>query len=109
MPLLTILKEITPSLQNPDSMLVYSPGGGGTRIIFWRSVRPEVWNTYPYLRIFLTQKNDWIDSFFEIFANRDPFLRVFLPEKRLILAFFRKFCEIGPSSKDFFDQSGTHV
>ena len=23
---------------------------------FWRSVWPEVWNLYPYLRIFLTQK-----------------------------------------------------
>ena len=33
------------------------PGGGeGTQIIFWRTVRPEVWNPYPYLRIFLTQK-----------------------------------------------------
>ena len=29
-------------------------GEGGTQIIFWRSVRPEVWNPYPYLRIFLT-------------------------------------------------------
>ena len=29
---------------------------GGTQIIFWQSVRPEVWNPYPYLGIFLTQK-----------------------------------------------------
>ena len=31
-------------------------GGGGTQIIFWQSVRPEVRNPYPYQRIFLTQK-----------------------------------------------------
>ena len=53
------------------------PGGGGTRIIFWRGVRPEVWNPYPYLRISLPQKTADLKLFFEIFANRDPFLRVF--------------------------------
>ena len=52
--------------------------GGGTRIIFWRGVWPEVWNPYPYLRIFLPQKTADLKLFFEIFANRDPFLRVFL-------------------------------
>ena len=41
---------IHPILKTPDR------GGGGTQIIFWRSVQPEVWNPYPYLRIFLTQK-----------------------------------------------------
>ena len=50
---------------------------GGTRIIFWRGVRPEVWNPYPYLRIFLPQKTADLKLFFEIFANQDPFLRVF--------------------------------
>ena len=77
---------------------------GGTRIIFWRGVRPEVWNPYPYLRIFLPQKTADLKLFFEIFANRDPFLRVFSTSKWLILPFFCNFCEMGPSSKDFFDQ-----
>ena len=36
-------------------------------------------------------------------------LRAFLPQKWLILLFPPIFCEIGPSSKDFFDQNGTHV
>ena len=63
----------------------------------------------PISKDFFHSKNGWIDSFFEIFANGDPFLRVFLPQKRQILQFFRKFLEMGPSSKDFFDQSGTHV
>ena len=31
-------------------------GEGGTRIIFWRSVRPEVQNPFPCLRIFLAKK-----------------------------------------------------
>ena len=83
-------------------------GGGGTRIIFWRGVRPKVWNPYPYLRIFHPQKTADFTVFFEIFV-KDPFLRVFLPQKWLILHFFRNFCEMGPSSKDFFDQNGAHV
>ena len=30
-------------------------------------------------------------------------------KKLLILQVFHNFCEMGPSSKDFFDQNGTHV
>ena len=55
----------------------YSHPGGGTQIIFWQGLRPEVWNPYPYLRCFL-------------------------PQKRLFLPIFRNFCEMGPSSKDSF-------
>ena len=64
----------------------------------------------PISKDFSPSKNGWFYVFFfEIFVNWDPFLRVFLPQKWLILQFFRNFCEIWPSSKDFFDQNGTHV
>ena len=80
---------------------------GGTQIIFWRSVLPEVWNPYPYLRIFSHSKNGWIDSFFEIFANQDPFLRVFLPQKRLILPFlFANFVKWDPALRIFLTKMG---
>ena len=56
----------------------------------------------PISKDFSPSKNGWFYSFFKIFANRDPFLRVFLPTKWLILPFFCNFCEMGPSSKNFF-------
>ena len=37
---------------------------GGTRTCFWRGVRREVWNPFPYLRIFLPQQNGWFYCFF---------------------------------------------
>ena len=96
---------------------------GGTWIIFWGSVRPEVWNPYPYLRIFFHSKNGWIDSFFEIFANRDPFLRVFCLKNGWFYNFFANFLKwdppprifltkVGPMSKDFWWKSnpfGRHI
>ena len=96
---------------------------GGTRIIFWRGVRPEVWNPYPYLRIFLPQKTADLKLFFEIFANRDPFLRVFLPQNGWFYNFFAIFAKwdpllriflskMGPMSKDFCWKSnpfGRHI
>ena len=64
--------------------------GGGTRIIFWRGERPEVWNPYPYLRIFRFSRN---------FCKSGPISKeFFLPQKWLIFAFFCNFCEMGPSS-----------
>ena len=54
---------------------------GGTRIIFWWGVRPEVWNPLSISKEFSPSKNSWFYSFFKIFANHDPFLRVFLPQK----------------------------
>ena len=54
---------------------------------------------------FLPQKLAYLSVFgclFEIFANRDPFLRVFLPQTRLILQVFHNFCEMGPSSNNIF-------
>ena len=97
--------------------------GGGTRIIFWRDVRPEVWNPYPYLRIFLPQKTADLKLFFEIFANRDPFLRVFLPQNGWFYHYFVIFAKwdpllrifltkMGPMSKDFCWKSnpfGRHI
>ena len=63
----------------------------------------------PMSKDFSHSKNGWLDSFFEIFANRDPFLRGFLPQKRLILQVFRNFFvkwPMGPSSKDFLTRLG---
>ena len=37
------------------------PGEGVIQIIFDEIMRPEVWNSYPYLRIFLPQKDGWFD------------------------------------------------
>ena len=96
---------------------------GGTRIIFWRGVWPEVWNPYPYLRIFLPQKTADLKLFFEIFANRDPFLRIFLPQNGWFYHFFAIFAKwdpllrifltkMGPMSKDFCWKSnplGRHI
>ena len=68
-------------------------------------VQPEVWNPYPYLRIFLSRKMaDLADSPPpQIFENLGPISKGFLPQKWLILQFFfHNFCEMGPSSKDFF-------
>ena len=79
-----------------------STPGGGTRIIFWRGVRPEVWNPYPYLRIFLPQKTADLNLFFEIFANRDPFLRVFLPQNGWFNNFFAIFAKWDPLLRIFF-------
>ena len=78
------------------------PRGGGTRIIFWRGVRPEVWNPYPYLRIFLPQKTADLKLFFEIFANRDPFLRVFLPQNDWFYHFFAIFAKWDPLLRIFW-------
>ena len=73
------------------------PGEGGARIIYgvWVS---EVWNPYPYLRIFLPQK--WLIWLF--FLERYPFLRVFYLQN----GWFFNFYEMGPCSKDFLTKIG---
>ena len=43
------------SSETKHDLEVWLPGG--TQIIFWGGVRSEVWNPYPYLRIFLPPKN----------------------------------------------------
>ena len=60
---------------------------------------PRFKNPYSYQRIFLPQKNDWFDCFSEIFANRDPFLRVFLLQEWLIFQYFLHFVIMEPPSK----------
>ena len=71
-------------------------GGGGTWIFFWRGVRPKFWNPYPYLRIFLPQKRlIWLFFFF--------FLQIgthFSTSKTADFTSFCNFCENGSSSKD---------
>ena len=63
--------------------------GGGTQIIFWQSVRPEVWNPYPYIRIFLTKKNGWIDiSFFFNFCKSRPICKDFSASKTAAFTIF---------------------
>ena len=96
---------------------------GVLELFFDGGVRPEVWNPYPYLRIFLPQKTADLKLFFEIFANRDPFLRVFLPQNGWFYHFFAIFAKwdpllrifltkMGPMSKDFCWKSnpfGRHI
>ena len=78
--------------------------------MFCWSVRPDVWNPYPYLRIFLAQKTGWIDRFFRNFCKLRPISKGFSTSKMVNFTFFFfKFCEMGPSSKNFFDQNEIHV
>ena len=74
---------------------------GGTQIIFWWSVWPEVRNPYPWrLRIFLTQKR-LIRQLFQNFHKSRPISKNFSASKMADFTIFCKFCEMGPSSKDF--------
>ena len=68
----------------------------------------EVWGPSSETRTHFSPSKtaDFYVFFPKIFANRDSFLRVFLPQKCLILQFFRNFCEMGPSSKDFLAKMG---
>ena len=102
----------------------YSSPGGGTRIIFWRGVRPEVWNPYPYLRIFLSSKNGWFNGFFRNFRKSGPISKGFSTSTRtdftIFFAIFVKWdpllriflTKMGPMSKDFCWKSnpfGRHI
>ena len=89
-------------------MLGAGGGGGGYSKYFLRGVRPEIWNPYPYLRIFLLQETADL-TIFRIFHKLRPISKGFSMSKRLIFKVFSSFCKIGPSSKDLCDQSGTHV
>ena len=77
----------------------------------------------PISKDFSPSKNGWFKAFFEIFANRDPFLRVFLPQNGWFYHFFAIFAKwnpllrifltkMGPMSKDFCWKSnpfGRHI
>ena len=80
---------------------------GGTQIIFWWSVRPKVWNPYPYLMIFLTQIKCWIDSFF--LRNFCKFILIskgFPASKTGDFTFFLQILCNGTLLYGFFDQMG---
>ena len=79
-------------------------GGGGYSNYFSTGCAAQGLEPLPISKDFPPSKNGWFDVFFffEIFANPDPFLRVFLPQKWLILQIFRNFGAMGPSFKDFF-------
>ena len=70
-------------------------GGGGVLELFFDGVcGPRSETRIP------------IDKLFEIFANQDPFLRVFLPKKRADFTIFCKFCKMGPPLRIFFTKMG---
>ena len=86
-------------------MIYLSKGGAGAdsdHTWIRPCVRPEVWNPYPYLRIFLPQKTADLKLFFESFANRDPFLRAFLPQNGWFYHFFAIFAKWDPLLRIFF-------
>ena len=64
-------------------------------------MRPEVWNPYAYLRIFLPQKQLIWQSFWN-FRQWGPISKGFFYLKTADFTMFCNFCEMGPSSKDFF-------
>ena len=114
-----------PNSQKLEKLVNPGGGGRGTLIIFWWSVWPEVWNPYPYLRIFSLKKQNKTKQnkqnkkqnktnkkrnrqFSRNFRKLRPIVMFFLPQKRLTLQFFA-ILVTGPPSKDFFDQNETHV
>ena len=102
---------------------------GGTQIIFWRGVRPEIWNPYPYLRGFFSLKNGWFDCFFFFlllffwhFRKSGPISKHFSISKQLIFHFLKflwngtllriVLTKIEPLSKSFWWKSkpfGRHI
>ena len=77
-----------------------------TQIIFLTGCGAHVLKPVP---IFLPQKRLIFTIFSQNFCKSGLISKGFLPQKCLILQFFRNFREMGPSSKDFFGQNGTHV
>ena len=76
------------------------PGFGGTWNYFLTGCTVRGLNPLTISKDFSPSKTADLILSFEIFANRDPFQRVFLLQKQLILQDFCNFCEMGPSSKD---------
>ena len=91
--------------QADDSDQSQSPGGGNSNYFLTRCAARGL-KPLPISKDFSPSKNGRFDGFFEIFANPDTFLRVFPPQKRLILQFFKNFGAMGPSSKDFLTNMG---
>ena len=65
-------------------------------------VWPNIWNSYPCLRIF-SHLNSWFDRvfFFNFFTNQDSFL-FFLTSKTVKFSIFHNICLMELSSKDFW-------
>ena len=72
--------------QNYEPLLI----GGILELVFDGGLRPEIWNPYPYLRIFPLQKR-LILWFFLKFRKSGPFLKVFLPQKMADFTIFSQF------------------
>ena len=82
-----LFSTILTSLSYGDT---YTPGGG-TRIIFWRGVQPEVRNPYPYLRIFHPQKTADFTFFFRNFRKLGPISKGFSTSKMADFTIFSQF------------------
>ena len=64
------------------------PPPGGTQIIFLAGCAAQGLKPLPLCKDFSPPKNDWFDCFSEIFANWDPFLRVFTSKTAGFSIFF---------------------
>ena len=98
-------------------------GGGGYSNYFLMGCAARGLKPLPISKDFSPSKNGWFKAFFRIFANRDPFLRVFLPQNGWFYHFFVIFAKwdpllrifltkMGPMSKDFCWKSnpfGRHI
>ena len=62
--------------------------GGGYSNYFLTKCEARGLKPLPISKDFSHSKTGWIDGFLEFFANWDPFVRVFLSQKRPILPFF---------------------
>ena len=80
--------------------------GGGYSNYFLMGCAARGLKSLPISKDFSPSKNGWYVGFFEIIANGNAFLRVFLPQKQLILHFFPNFGEMGPSFMDFLIKMG---
>ena len=82
---------------------------------FWRGVGPEFWNHYPFLTYDFSHSKTADSTFFFFFSKfsqiRGTHFYGFFYHKNgwFYHFFFCNFCYMGPSSKDFFDQNGTHI
>ena len=92
---------------NTEIAQLHIRGGGGTQIIFWQGCAARGLKPLPISKNFSPSKTADLTTFFEIFANRDPFLRVFYLKNSWFFNFFCSFCKMGLSSKDFLTKMGS--
>ena len=89
-------------------MLESNPVWGGTQVIFWWGYAARGLKPLSISKDFPSSRKGWFNFFLvEIFANQDPFLKVFLPQKNADFTFFFFFFAIlVNSSKDFLTKMG---